>query len=294
MRKSTRQVSPVYTVLVEALNAHNDRIKVAHATTDRVRADDLGISSPILSGIKTGRYKLSGKMIRQIVVRLCKNEAEQHALEARLHQPVSTAPDGTVYPPLVSFVRRWAGRDTAILIEHTDRWPSAWGFEHPNAPIVAAFREAMVRGTNVIIFLPYEVHEQDYRASMGDRFAETYARRTFHEIVKINPARVGFYCLSENPCPIPNTGIRLTGIRPNERHECMWLIPHGSHGDMHFVTTNTYPEDVVLLVLGFAWEHLDGGNGPPTQTDLDRRWEAEHHIREIGGTRRPCPIRRIA
>lgn len=294
MRKSVRPISPVYTILVEAINAYCDRTQVARPTKDRWRAKLIGISVTIMSGIKRGRWRLSQQMARGIVMILCEDEPTQRALEARLHQPVTTAPDGTVHPPLVSFVRRWGKRDAAILIEHMGRWPFAWGFDYPDAPMIAAFRDAMAAGTNVIVFLPYAVHERDYKTSMGDRFAELYARRTFGEIAKIDPTRVGFYCLEENSCPVPDMGVRLTGLCPNERHECVWLIPHGPHDDMHLVTTNTYPKDVVLLILGFAWTHLRDGNGPPTQEDLDRRWKAEHNIRQIDGAPRPCPIRRIA
>lgn len=294
MRKTTRDISPVYTILVEALNAYYDRIKLQRATTDITRANDLGISAAILSGIRHGRYKLSDKMTRQVVMRICASEKEWRALERRLFQPASTAPDGTVYPPLVTFVRKWGKSNAALVIEHTGRWPFAWGLDSHYAPMAAAFRDAMAAGMNVIIFLPYEVHDRAFSTSMGDRFAETYAGRTFDSLKRISrDERVGFYCLRENRCPTPDIGIRLTGLRPDERPECMWLIPHGPHEDMHFVETSVRPKDVIQLILGFALDHLRDGNGPPTQEDIDKRWTTEHRIREIGGAPRLCPIRRI-
>jgi DNA-binding Xre family transcriptional regulator len=294
MRKSTRDISPVYTILVEALNAYYDRIKLQRATTERTRAEDLGISSAILSRIKRGRYKLSARMTRQIVMRICASEEEWRALERRLFQPTSTAPGDTAHPPLISFVRKWGKPDAALVIEHTGRWPFVWGLESHYAPMTTTFREAMNAGMNVIIFLPYEVHETSFVTSMGDRFAETYAGRTFDSLRRISrDERVGFYCLRENQCPTPDIGIRITGLRPDERPESVWLIPHGPHEDLHFVPTSERPKDVIQLILGFALDHLRDGNGPPTQEDIDRRWAAEYRDRNIRGASRPCPIHRI-
>ena len=288
MRKSTRDISPVYTVLVEALNAYYDRIKIVRATTDRLRAEDLGISTAILSGIKRGRYLISGRMARQIATKLCPEEKDWRALEARLHQPLATAPNGTAYPPEVAFVRRSGKAGAILFVEHSGKFPFALRPEHDGTPMTLAFQEAMAAGTIVAIFLPYRIRASDRQWSMGDGYAETGAWQTFCQLNRLSPEGVGLYCLEENPCPTPDLGIRLTSMVPEKNPESAWLMPMG--GDRYqFVETKVWAEDAINLTF---W-HRNRGEPLPTQEDLDAHWKAWRQIRDLPRDR-PCPIRRIA
>lgn len=290
MRKSTRNISPVYTVLVEALNAYYDRIKLPRAKKDKARAEDLGISSAILSGIKNGRYPISGRMARRIATQLFPNEKDWRALEARLQQPVVTAPDGTPYPPEVAFVRQSGTAGAILFIEHSGKFPFALRPEHDGTPMTLAFQEAMAAGMIIAIFLPYRIRANDQKSSMGDGFAETYAWQTFCQLNRLSPGSVGLYCLEENPYPTPDFGIRLTRMIPNRDPEVAWLLPMG--GDRYqFIEAKgpkPWPEDAIDIIF---W-HRNRGEPLPTQDDLERHWKGWLHIRELP-TDRPCPIRRV-
>ncbi len=288
MRKSASDVS-TYTILVNAINAYCDRVGVERPKYDNARARLLGVDPVTISKFRNGAMPISGKLARSISGMLCDDAASRDALESQLLQHIVTAPDGSLCPPELAFVRKFGVKDSVLMVEMMDLWPFSYGFETPKSPMSLAFKDGMDAGMNVILFVQNRMRPRNGKPeqSMGDGYHETAAKEVLAVLQRMNSERVALYHLVENLCPTPRIGIRLTGFLPREAPETRWWISNRPNV-WHFIPTNRGPEEFLEFFLGHG--AIRNGAPVPTQEELDYTWSGWAHDRGVPG--RPCPIQR--
>lgn len=288
MRKSTGDVS-TYTILVRAIDAYCDRVGIERPRFDKERAELIGVPPVKVSRFRNGNTRISSMLARSISEMLCADDASRIVLETQLLRPIVTAPDGSLCPPEIAFVRKFGGAGAVLMVEISDVWPGEYGLETPTSPMSLAFREGMNAGMNVVLFVGHRMRPGRHviDQSLGDGYHEIAAKGVLASLQRMDHERVALYYLVENPWSGPRTGIRLTGFFPREAPETRWWIANRP-GPWHFIPTSSYPEKLLDLLINYR-EILSGGS-LPSQEQLEEVWRRTRQAR--GYSQGPCPIQR--